>query len=163
MIFLMRDGRDVMKSRFSPFASRSLAETKDRELRLYAIAFYAHFWNFQVDIIQAAFSTHAPERSLLVHYEDLRREPPKWLRIIFDRIGAPISDEELARLIATTTLENMPDAQKGPDKPRQTGQVGRYAEVFSKQEITLMESIMGPNLLLFGYELHADMKANAVR
>jgi hypothetical protein len=46
MVFLMRDGRDVMRSRFSPFASLDLAATKDIELRRYAIAFYAHFWNF---------------------------------------------------------------------------------------------------------------------
>ena len=153
MVFLMRDGRDVMKSRFSAFASRILAETGDLDLRLHAIAFYSHFWNFQVDIIQAAFDAHAPERSLFVRYEDLRREPSRELRLIFDRICGPISDDELAALIERTSLENIPAEQKGPDKPRQTGQIGRYAEVFSRQEIELMEAIMGPNLRRFGYVL----------
>jgi Sulfotransferase family len=161
MIFLMRDGRDVLKSRFSPFGSPDLAETRDAQLRLHAIAFYSHFWNFQVDIMQSAFAAHAPERSLLVHYEDLRREPSEWIRLIFDRIGAPISDEDLAGLVAKTSLENIPANQKGPAKPRQTGQVGKYANVFSEPEISLMEAIMGPNLLRFGYALQADMLADA--
>jgi Sulfotransferase family len=161
MILLMRDGRDVLKSRFSPFGSPDLAETSDAQLRLHAIAFYSHFWNFQVDIMQSAFSAHAPERSLLVHYEDLRRAPTEWIRLIFDRIGAPLSDEALAALVAKTSLENIPADQKGPDKPRQTGQVGRYTDVFSDEEVALMEAIMGPNLLRFGYALQSDMTADA--
>jgi len=53
-IFLMRDGRDVMKSRFSPFGSIDLAKTSDPALRRHAIAFYSHFWNFQVDIMKSS-------------------------------------------------------------------------------------------------------------
>lgn len=153
MIFLMRDGRDVMKSRFSRFASVNLSETRDIQMRLYAIAFYSHFWNFQVDIIHSAFNAHAPERSLLVYYEDLRRDTMAQAREIFDRIGFSITDEELSELIRRTQLENIPDDQKGPDKPRQTGQIGEFGKVFSEQEIELMEAIMGPNLVRFGYKL----------
>jgi hypothetical protein len=158
MIFLMRDGRDVLKSRFSPFASRTLAEQPDPELRSYAIAFYSHFWNFQVDIIQAAFRAHSPERSLFVCYEDLRRNTREQLRLIFDRVGSPIDEAQLSELLDRTTLENIPDDQKGPDKPRQTGQIGKYTEVFSESEIELMESIMGPNLQRFGYTLFTEQK-----
>ncbi len=162
MIFLMRDGRDVMKSRFSPFASRDLVETSDPQLRLHAIAFYAHFWNFQVDIIQAAFDAHPQGQRLLVHYEALRQNPAEQVSLIFDRIGTPISDVELAELIQKTTLENIPADQKGPDKPRQTGQIGKYSSVFSGEEISLMEAIMGPNLRRYSYELSTEIKADAV-
>ena len=161
MIFLMRDGRDVMKSRFSPFASMDLAETTDPQMRLYAIAFYSHFWNFQVDIIQSAFDAHAPERRLLLHYEKLRRGPREELGVVLDRIGMPVSDEQLDALVAKTSLENMPIAQRGPDKPRQTGEIGKYARVFSPAEIELMEAIMGPNLRRFGYQLDSDAKGDS--
>ena len=151
MLLLMRDGRDVMKSRFSPFASPDLATTTDPALRLHAIAFYAHLWNFQVDIMQSAFVAHAPERKLLLHYEELRVTPTAQLRVMFDKIGMKISDAALDELVSRTRLENIPDAQKGPDKPRQTGQIGKYANVFSQAEIELMEAIMGRNLRRFGY------------
>lgn len=153
MILLMRDGRDVMKSRFSPFASPDLATTTDAALRLHAIAFYAHLWNFQVDIMQAAFAGHAPERRLLLRYEDLRVNPTPQLREMFDRIGMAIDDAALDALVTRTRLENIPAAEKGPDKPRQTGQIGKYANVFSDPEIALMEAIMGRNLRRFGYKL----------
>jgi hypothetical protein len=153
MIFLMRDGRDVLKSRFSPFASHDLAKTTDQGMRLYAIAFYSHFWNFQVDIIRSAFDAHAAERRLFVRYEDLRQNPREELRAVFDRVCSPITVSELDDLIVKTSLENIPAEQKGPDKPRQTGQIGLYSEVFSRQEIELMEAIMGPNLRRFGYIL----------
>ena len=151
MILLMRDGRDVMKSRFSPFASHDLATTTDPALRLHAIAFYAHLWNFQVDIMQSAFAAHAPERRLLLHYEELRVAPTAQLRMMFDKIGMDMSDAALDALVSSTTLDNIPAAQKGPDKPRQTGQIGEYASVFSGAEIALMEAIMGCNLRRFGY------------
>ena len=41
MIFLIRDGRNVVKSRFSPFASRILAKSEDPGLRRAAVAYYA--------------------------------------------------------------------------------------------------------------------------
>jgi hypothetical protein len=151
MILLMRDGRDVMKSRFSPFASQDLATTTDPALRLHAISFYAHLWNFQVDIMQSAFAAHAPGRRLLLHYEELRVAPTAQLRVMFDKIGMEMSDAALDALVSATKLENMPAAQKGPDKPRQTGQIGKYANVFSHAEIALMDAIMGYNLRRFGY------------
>jgi hypothetical protein len=153
MIFLIRDGRDAMKSRFSPFASKALSQTIDPEMRLHAIGFYAHFWNFQIDVIQAAYLAHASERRLLVHYEAIRQQPADLIAMILDRVGMSVSATEFSELIEKTTLENMPQSQKGPDKPRQTGQVGGFAAVFSQQEIELMEAIMGPNLERFGYAL----------
>ncbi len=158
MIFLIRDGRDVMKSRMSRFASIDLAETDDPVLRRHAIAFYSHLWNFQADIIQSAFLAHTPERRLAIHYEVLRRNPTQALRRVLDRVGIATSDQELTELVARTTLENIPAEQRGPDKPRQTGQIGGYARVFSAEEIDLMEAIMGPNLRRFGYPLRADAK-----
>jgi hypothetical protein len=159
MVFLMRDGRDVMKSRFSPFASQTLAKTKDLEMRRHAIAFYAHFWNFQVDIIQSAYSAHAAERRLLVHYEAIRQHPADLAAMILDRVGMSVSATEFAELIEKTTLENIPADQKGPGKPRQTGIVGGFSEVFSPQEIELMEAIMGPNLQRFGYAVGSRLRA----
>ena len=159
MIVLIRDGRDVMRSRFSPFASRTLAETTDAALRLNAVAFYSHFWNFQMDIMLSAFEAHAPERRLLVHYEKLRAAPLDTAREIFDRTGIPISDADLAALIEQTTLENFPESERGPDKPRQTGLIGKYASTFTMQEIRLMDEIMGSNLRRFGYALHQGTPA----
>lgn len=152
MVFLMRDGRDVMKSRFSPFASRDLAESRDPDLRKHAISFYSHFWNFQVDIIRSAFDAHPESKRILVRYEDLRRDTAAQIKAVYQCLGLAISPEDLNALVERSKLENIPAEQKGPDKPRQTGQIGNYADVFSADEIALMHDIMGDNLRRYGYE-----------
>jgi hypothetical protein len=151
MIFLMRDGRDVLRSTFSPFVSQELAETTDAALRRYAVAFYAHHWNFQIDIIRSAYDAHAPDRRIFIRYEDLRHEPHRVIGPLLTHLGMEISGEELVQLVHDTTLENLPAETRGPDKPRQSGLVGGYQAAFSADEIQLMNSIMGDNLRRYGY------------
>jgi hypothetical protein len=151
MIFLVRDGRDVIKSQFSPFISPLLANTKDEKLRRYAVAFYAHYWNFQTDVIQAAYDTHSEDRRSFVRYEDLRRDPNKEISKLFDHLGIVSDESELNNLITRTKLENLPAESKGPDKARQSGQIGGFKERFDASEIQLMNSIMGEKLRNFGY------------
>ena len=150
MIFLIRDGRDVMRSRFSAFGSEELAETAHKSLRLHAIAYYSHWWNFQVDIIASAYAAHAPERRVFVKYEDLRRNTEEAAAEIFRGVGLDVTPEELQRLVRETRLENFTD--RGSDKPRQNGRVGGFQSVFDHEEIALMNAIMGPNLRKYGYD-----------
>jgi hypothetical protein len=151
MVFLIRDGRDVMRSRFSLFASPLLAETTDPRLRSYAIAYYSHFWNFQVDIMRAAFESHAENLRILVRYEEMRRDPVSTIGGLFRHLGLAIAPDELLRLADTTRLESYPPSQRGPDKPRQNGFIGGYRNFFSAEEVATMNAIMGPNLVRYGY------------
>ena len=93
MIFLMRDGRDIVKSRFSPFASRRLAESKDPGLRRAAIAYYAHQWNWHTDIVHSAYNAHDPARRLLLTYEELRRESEDAFARLAQFVDAPMEFE----------------------------------------------------------------------
>ena len=151
MISLLRDGRDVMRSRFSSFGSEELAETAHRGLRLHAIAFYAHWWNFQTDIVAAAYDAHDPELRSFIRYEDLRAEPHRVLRELFARLNLEGTEAEIAELVADTRLENYND--RGENRPRQQGLIGGYRAHFSAEEIDLMNAIMGPNLAKYGYSL----------
>lgn len=151
MVFLMRDGRDVMRSRFSKFGSEELATTKHKGLRRHAIAYYSHWWNFQVDIIAAAYEAHAEERRIFVRFEELRKDAEATVARIFERLGFEITDDDLRALIQSTRLENFSD--RGSHKPRQTGAIGGYKAQFDDDEITLMNEIMGPNLRRYGYDV----------
>ena len=86
MIHLLRDGRDVMRSWFSPFMSPTLSATTDARTRREAIGFYAHFWNFITDIIRSAYEAHNPTRRLLLRYEDLRLKSSDGIRKLFDHL-----------------------------------------------------------------------------
>lgn len=151
MIFLIRDGRDVMRSRFSLYASHVLATTKDMRLRKYAIAFYSHFWNFNVDIIRSAFEAHPTDLRAFVRYEDLRREPVSSLRTLFANLGQQMSIEEIEEIANSSSFENVPKAEVGPSKSKQGAKIGGYLVAFTQDEIDLMNTIMGPNLRRYGY------------
>lgn len=153
MIFLVRDGRDVMRSRFSHFASPVLASTGNPELRRYAIAYYSHLWNFQVDIIRSAFDAHRGDRRICMRYEDMRQDPVANITVLYSFLGVQIARQEVIELAHQSRLENMPESERGPDKPRQQGLVGGYKGTFTAEEVGLMNAIMGPNLTRFGYEL----------
>lgn len=152
MVFLMRDGRDVLRSRFSPFASPLLSRNDDPELRRYAIAYFSHMWNFQIDIIRTAYDAHPEKLRVFLKYEDLRTDPDRTIGDVLFRLGFDVSRRDVTTLAAGTTLESVPASQRGPDKPRQEGLVGGYKQTFSPEEIGLMNVIMGPNLKRYGYE-----------
>jgi hypothetical protein len=153
MVFLMRDGRDVLRSRFTPFASATLAETSNSELRRYAISFYSHFWNFQIDIIRSAYEAHDPDLRHFVRYEDLRSDPVRHIGELLTRIDMELPPQELEQLVHDVTLENLAPELRGPDKQRQEGRISGYRRTFSPEEIDLMNSIMGENLQRYGYAL----------
>lgn len=151
MIFLTRDGRDVIRSRFSAFGSEELAESLHSGLRRYAIAFYSHWWNFQTDIIANAYENHDPALRMLIRYKDLRANPGGTISELFRWLGYDATEREIASIVEGTALEKA--ANRGPDKPRQQGLVGGYRAFFSDEEIELMNAIMGPNLRKYGYEV----------
>ena len=151
LIHLIRDGRDVMSSRFGAFASHLLDTNKDPSLRRYAIAFYSHFWNFQNDIIEDAVRHHAAGRTFVVRYEDLRANFGQVASKLFEWIGQPLTPVEISSLRARVDIANVTAEEVGYGKRRGDGTVGRYRNVFSPDEIELMQRIMGPVLDRYGY------------
>jgi hypothetical protein len=154
IIAVHRDGRDVMRSRFSPFASTELAETSDAALRRYAVAWYSHVWNASIDVIAQAIELHDPSRTLVLRYEDLCRDTKVGIERLSAFFGRPLRDGlTVERLSEMVTLENQPAETRGPDKPRQSGRIGGYRLEFSADEIKLMNTIMGRNLAALNYDL----------
>lgn len=151
-IFLIRDGRDIIDSRFAPFSSLDLGEYgRDTEKRLSAIAYFSHFWNFQTDIVAAAFENHEPARRLLVRYEDLRYNPVPNILRIFDVLGYQDTEDEIIKIAEKNAFENLPATERGENKPRRKARPGGYRDSFSETEIQLMNDIMGDNLKKYGY------------
>jgi hypothetical protein len=152
-IHLIRDGRDVMSSRFGTFGSGILSTTEDPALRRHAIAYYSHYWNFQNDIIAEACAAHDPARVRRLRYEDVRADPAGELGALYAWIDQPLAPEQLAELVHAVDFSNVPRDQVGFGKRRGDGTIGRYRKMFTEDEITLMNSIMGQVLERWGYEL----------
>src|SRR5665213_1692246 len=157
IIHLVRDGRDVLSSRFGSFGSEILSATKNEALRKYAVSFFSHFWNFQNDIISDACSAHAPERAMFIRYEDLRQDLRSSVFKLYEWIGASLTDQQIETLVKDVSLENAPRDEVGYGKRRGDGTVGRFNAIFSGEEIKLMNKIMGPSLTRYGYSVQDEI------
>lgn len=152
-IHLIRDGRDVMSSRFGAFGSGILANSQDPALRRHAIAFYSHFWNFQNDMIHYACARHDPNKVLRIRYEALRAAPIDRILELFGWLGWSLPENEHDSLLNHIDLANAPPGEVGFGKRRGDGTMGRFRSLFSADEIDLMNRIMGPVLQRYGYEI----------
>lgn len=155
LIFLVRDGRDVIDSRQGKFQNprgkKSIPETPEE--RKFRISHFAMMWNLMIQTTQKAYDSHNPKLRLLVKYEDLRFEPQKEIEKIYKFLGNDLSKEEINKIVKETKFENIPDELKGLDKNIRKATPGSYKEYFSKEELKIANKIMKDNLIKYGYKL----------
>lgn len=160
LIMLVRDGRDIIRSRFSAFASETLNQSKNRDTRLYCIAYYAQMWNAQLDISEAAYFQHDNSKKLSLVYEEMRTDGFNFVKSLSTFMGKSLDDEAIERISEARKLENAPPASRGDNKPRQHGKIGGYKKYFNDEEIALMNTIMQRNLEKHGY-FHEETEAES--
>lgn len=155
MIFLLRDGRDVVESRmdnemktWSKLSSEVIIEKRYRTIQFYSI-----MWNTIIKSIFAAYNKQRPELRLLVKYEELKANTFAEMQRIYKFLKVEISEEELRKRIESYDFKNIPESEKGPGKFNRAASTGAWRNTFSKREQDLMNSIMGENLTEFGYTL----------
>jgi len=155
LIFLVRDGRDVIDSRQGKFHNpRGLkARPETHEERKYRISHFALMWNIMIETTKKAYESHSPNLRLLVRYEDLRLDPVKEINRIYKFLGYDLSDEQIRRLADITSFENIPSELKGGDKNIRKGKPGGFREYFSSEELKIVNKMMSENLREYGYQI----------
>ncbi|PLX84431.1 MAG: hypothetical protein C0617_08075 [Desulfuromonas sp.] len=154
MIFLLRDGRDVVDSlvdlhRKGSWNQRPTLDTKQK--RLSSIANYSKSWRLQTEVVKKAFENHDEDLRLLVKYEKLKSDTFAELKNIFEFIGVDASDKEVSQRVDKHDFKNIPTSEKGPGKFNRAASTGGWRDAFAEEEIDLMHSIMGETLLSLGY------------
>ena len=120
LLFLLRDGRDVVDSELASFAvggwqersfahMRGVAETE----RLDFVIRSAHQWLWRTEVVEAAFAEHRGPKHML-RYEDLLREPERHLGELFEWLGVPIEPADVEAAVEALSLRAAP-AHRGPD------------------------------------------------
>ena len=154
LIFLVRDGRDVLDSRMDmhkPYSWGGLQQFTNTHEKLLAIAYYSKLWVSNMTDIAKGFSSHESSLKLLIKYEDLKKNTFGETKKIYDFIGTKISDEELRKIIEYHDFKNIPNFDKGSGKFNRTAKVGGWKENFSYEEKKLMNEIMNDTLKKYGY------------
>lgn len=155
VVFLLRDGRDVVDSwldgyREGSWAIPGGAFPVSEEGRLPLIRWLAAVWAVRSRAVQRVFNTLPPENRLLVRYETLRDQTEETFGAVCQMLDL---DAELATEIAERhRFERVPAGKRGPRQEVRAARPGSWRENLSPTEQEAMHEALGPALEEFGYE-----------
>lgn len=159
MLFLARDGRDVVDSLLAAYApggflarNQGVEVTTDAQRRE-KIDWAAQLWSCNVDTSLRAARAHEPERSRVVRYEDLLADAAAELGPLMEWIGLPRTPEWVEATAATHSFSSLPAKRRGEGRRARSAKPGRWRENFSESEQRSIAGMIEPRLLQLDYEV----------
>jgi hypothetical protein len=158
MIFLLRDGRDVVDSMVDAqmpggWLSHQVAERAEalRRNRLALVRRESHLWLGRTQAVKRAFDAHPAHLRKLVRYEDARSDPDAVLTELERWLKTPRTPAGHADALRWNDFDAIPDSAKGSGKPLRAATPGLWRENLAADEQAAMAEIMGAQLAELGY------------
>jgi hypothetical protein len=156
LVFLLRDGRDVVDSWLAAYRNGSWALDEGAfpvtdEGRESLVRWQSAVWAFRTEVVQQAFDRQPAGRRVLVRYEDLVADPARELSRICACLGIDVPDTTLGAIAAEHAFDAVPAAAKGERKEIRSATPGGWREHLSPTECDVMHEVMGPMLDRMGY------------
>ncbi len=156
MIFLLRDGRDVVDSwldahRPGDWALDEGAFPVAAEGREALIRWQASVWEYRTGVVLRAYQASDPERRVLVRYEDLLRDPVRELERICARFGIEVAPTRLREIASAHDYASVPSEEKGASKEIRAADPGGWQRHMTPGEQRAMYEVMGERLVEVGY------------
>jgi hypothetical protein len=157
MILLVRDPRDVVASALDGRREGGWHHEKHKA-RLYeqgksapekdSVAFAegrASNYLLGMGNAKKAYDAHRGPKAL-VRYEELRADTPGVMARMYSDLGVPIDQEELARVAAKHSWENIPEDKRGEGKFYRKAKPGGWREDLTPEQAEAVERVTGPLL-----------------
>jgi Sulfotransferase family len=162
VIFLLRDGRDVVDSWLDAYSEGSWAIPGgafpvSEEGRIPLIRWLAAVWSHRSRAVQAAHDSRDPADRVLIRYEDLRAETGHWLTQVCEAVG--IDSARVPEAVQRHRFEKVPEEARGPRREIRQAQPGGWRENLSPAEQQALHEELGEALAEFGYEIDAAVAA----
>ena len=156
LVFLLRDGRDVVDSwldayREGTWASTDGAYAVTQEDRIGFIRWQAAVWKYRTEAVAAVYEAHDPDRRIMVRYEDLLADPEGVLPEILGVIGLDRDPGLVASMIEAEAHRNVPEGRKGSGREIRFAKPGAWRDHMTAQEVEAMEAVFGDRLSANGY------------
>jgi hypothetical protein len=154
VIFLLRDGRDVVDSWLDAYSEGSWAIPGGafpvaREGRIPLIRWLSSVWAYRSRQVRSAFEERSAEDRVLIRYELLRQETGPTLEAICAVLGL---DRARVREVAERhRFERVPDSSRGRGRAVRQATPGGWRENLTAAERAAMHEVMGEALREFGY------------
>ncbi len=154
VIFLLRDGRDVVDSwldgyRDGAWAIPGGAFPVAPEGRIALIRWLAAVWAYRSRAVKEAFETRSPQDRLLIRYEDLRQETIRSLEQICDLLG--FDRDRAVEVAERHRFERLPADARGPSRRERVAEPGAWRVHLSPTEQDALHEALGEALAEFGY------------
>lgn len=163
MLFLVRDGRDVLDSLMDASkpggwlgGDQGLEPLRDPDDRREWVRAICRRWVASMDVCAKAFEAHPPELRRQIHYEDLLADTPGTLKGLLEWIGIPAGEGRLQTIAGKHAFAALPDWGKGAGQFRRSATPGKWREGLTPEEQELALEIMGSRLVELGYETDSD-------
>jgi len=156
LIFMMRDGRDVVDSiidahqRGSWMVDAKPIDTKEQRLEI--LKAHSKAWSNSMKNTHYAYQNHHHNLRLMLKYEDLLKNTFEELKKIYDFLKIDITEKELKKILSNYDFEKIPASQKGTGKFYRLAKPGGWKDSFNDEEVNLMNSIMAEGLRTGGYQ-----------
>ena len=156
MIFLLRDGRDVVDSWVDAYREGSWGAEEgtypvSEEGRLALVRWQATVWLYRTEAVERAFRRHPAARRVLVRYEELRRSPTTSLARICRMLGIEPVQGKLEEIAAEHAFEAVAPGRRGNGHEIRSAEPGAWRENLTAAEQRAMHEIMGAKLAELGY------------
>lgn len=154
LLFLLRDGRDVVDSSVDAFAEGSqLMQALNLHTqppdRLSWIAELSRMWAFRTEVVQRAYDRHSPERRLLVRYEDLLADTEVELARIHRWLGLETSERFIRSAVTRLAFDGIDE--RGTGKFVRAASPGLWRKNMTRDEQDVMQEVMGEKLRELAY------------
>jgi hypothetical protein len=159
LIFLLRDGRDVVDSwlaahQHGSWAIRGGAFPVASTGRMSLIRWLASVWAYRTEAVLEAFRGHRAEDRVLVRYEQLRERAEDGLEAICATIG--LDPSLAAEAVSRHRFEQLPTGSRGPLQEARAANPGAWRENLSAKEQAAMHEELGATLAHAGYDQASD-------
>jgi len=150
LIFLVRDGRDVLDSLTAAHSPEGFIRAK-RETDLEWVREQCERWAARVDVCSRAFENHDPELRRQIRYEDLLSDTTGVVGELYEWLGLATADRRVETVVERRSFDAVPDANKGPGKHHRSATPGGWQEGLSQQAKAVAQEVMGERLAKLGY------------
>jgi Sulfotransferase family len=156
LVFLLRDGRDVVDSWLAAYRDGSWALDEGAfpvtdEGRLALVRWQSAVWAFRTRVVRDVYDAHPPDRRVLVRYEDLVADPAAELARICEVLPLDARPGTLTAVAAEHDYGAVPAADKGDAKEIRSATPGGWRDNLTPAEHDVMHEVMGPLLAELGY------------
>lgn len=160
VIFLLRDGRDVVDSWLDAYSEGSWAIPGGafpvtEEGRIPLIKWLSAVWAYRSRAVREAYDSRDPGDRTLIRYEDLRGETEDCLIRICEMIG--VDAARVPEVVEAHRFEKLP--RTGRRLFTRQAQPGGWRDNLSLPEQEAMHEAMGDALAEFGYEAQPPLAA----